>query len=159
MHNFYFYKKQSIYYSFIGIMILQLTLSYAITWHIQPSWSMMSLIYWVIMTPKQVNIGTGFVLGLITDGISSSILGMHALSFSIISYLIIRKNYLLQNVSIFQQIFFVIFFSLIDQSLKVLITFLITKVLSSSDFFWNCILNGVLWPFLFFLMRKVYTHQ
>lgn len=159
MRNFYFYKNKTIYCSFIGIIILQLICVYFIKYCFQPSWSMMILMYWIIVSPKQVNIGTGFFLGLITDVIFYSILGIHALSFSVISYIIIRKLYFFQNTSILQQSFFVTFFSLIDQSLKLLIIFLITKILHSPEILWNCIFNGIIWPFLIFVMSKIYLRQ
>lgn len=157
MRNFSFYKKRDIYCTFAGAIILQFMYSYITMWWFKPSCSMISLVYWVILSPKQVSIGTGFFLGLITDCVFGSILGIHALSFSIISYIIIRRLYLVRNVSILQQSVFIVFFSVIDQSLRLLVIFLITNNFISTEIYWNCILNGIVWPLLLFLIRKIHV--
>lgn len=157
MRSFSFYKKRTIYCSLIGIIVLQFFFSCIIKFYFQPSWNMLILIFWVLQSPRQVNIGTAFFFGLITDCIFNSVLGINAFSFSIISYLIIRNLYFLQNVSVLQQSFFITCFSLINQICKLLAIFLITKIFATPEIFWNCILDGVLWPILLFLMRKVYA--
>lgn len=159
MNNFYFYTKRSIYYSFIIIILLQLIFFCVFHRYFQLSWNMILLIYWLCISPKQVNIGTGFFLGLITDCMFSAILGTHAFSFSIISYVIIKKIYFFQNVGVLQQSFFVILFSLVDQGCNFAITFLTTGVKHSSGIFWNCLLDGIIWPFLLFIMHKIYLHR
>lgn len=150
------YKKRVIYFSFVSAIILQLLFANIVKWYIQPSWSMMLLIYWGIITPQQVNIGTGFILGLIIDFMFSPVLGIHALSFSMIVYLIIRKIYFFKNIDVLWQSFYVIFFSVIDQVCKILIIWLITTELNNLDCIWNSIVNGIFWPILLFMMRKVH---
>lgn len=110
-----------------------------------------------MILPRQVNIGTGFFLGLILDVVSGSILGVHALSLSILIYLLVRRMYFLKYVSIWLQSFFIIFFSLINQSIILLTTFLFIKITYSSKIFWICILDGGIWPIIMLCMRKVYN--
>lgn len=150
------YKFWIIYCSFFIAIILQTILFFPKTWNIHPSWTMILLIYWITISPYQVNIGTGFILGLILDVILGSILGIHALSLSIIVYLIIRKIYFFKYFSTWIQSFFIIFFSLINQMIILLATFLIIKITYSPKILWNCILDGSMWPIMNLLMRKIF---
>ncbi|ADV33697.1 rod shape-determining protein MreD [Candidatus Blochmanniella vafra str. BVAF] len=153
------YKIGIVCCSFIIAMVLQGVMSLVTTWYFQPSWILMVLIYWINMHPNKINIGAGFVLGLLTDCICFSTIGVHALSFSILSYVVVRKVYIFRYTSIWQQSFFVLFFSLINQSIKFLIKFFIIKNSCSPEIFWNCILDFSIWPFLVFLMSKHFTYK
>lgn len=119
---------------------------------------MMLLIHWIIILPKKINIGLSFILGIIMDCIFGYTLGMHALSFSILSYLTVRKIYFFRCLSAWQQSFFILFFSLINQIIKFLTKFVIAKILCSTEIFLICIIDAVIWPFLILLMYKIYRH-
>ncbi|URJ23513.1 rod shape-determining protein MreD [Blochmannia endosymbiont of Camponotus sp. C-003] len=156
MHNKYNnYKLWVVYSSFIIAIILQIIPFCLRTWNIHPSWTMILLIRWITILPNQVNIGTGFTLGLVIDIILGSTLGIHSLSLSILAYLVIRNIYFFRYMPIWQQTFIIIFLSFIHQSITFLIKFLITKVLYAPEIFWNCLLDGGSWPFLVFLMHKI----
>lgn len=156
MHNFYIHKTRMVYFSFLIAILLQLIFYSLVNWRFSPSWVMMLLIYWITIFPKKINIGTGFTLGLIMDSIFGSFFGIYALSFSIISYLTVRRVYFFRHASILQQSFFVLFLSILDQSIKLLIQFFITQILYFIEIFEIGILNGIIWPFLICLMRRIY---
>lgn len=147
------YKVWLIYCSFLIAILLQFISLVLIKWYFRPSWVMILLVYWIVVFPNKVGIGTGFILGLIMDGMFDSFFGVHALSFSIISYLVIRRIYFVRYISILQQSFFVLFLSLIDQITRFLIKFLIMDILYVPEVFWISVLNGVMWPVLVFAMR------
>lgn len=155
MRSYNIYKNWLIYCSFAIAILLQFISLVLIKWYFRPSWVMMLLVYWIVIFPYKVNIGAGFTLGLIMDGIFDSIFGIHALSFSIISYLVTRRIYFIRHASILQQSSFVLFLSLIDQIIRLLIKFLIIGILYVPEMFWISILNGVMWPFLIFVMRSI----
>ncbi|HQU06159.1 MAG: rod shape-determining protein MreD [Ferrovum sp. 37-45-19] len=54
----------------------------------EPSWILIVLLYWGLHEPRVINGFAFFVLGLISDVAQSSILGIHALSFSLILWLL-----------------------------------------------------------------------
>ncbi|URJ27901.1 rod shape-determining protein MreD [Candidatus Blochmannia vicinus (nom. nud.)] len=147
-----------VYSSFIVAITLQIIPFFPQIWWIQPSWIMILLIYWITILPNQINIGTGFILGLITDIVLGSTLGIHSLSLSILAYLATRNVYFFKYISIWQQSFIVTFLSFINQGIIFLVKFLMIKVFSAPEIFWNCLLDGGSWPFLVFLMRKIHRN-
>lgn len=151
------YKLWTIYCSFCIAILLQTILCIPQIWNIYPSWVLILLMYWIMMSPCQVNIGTGFTLGLILDIILGSILGIHALSLSILSYLVIRKVYFFKHISVWMQSFFIILFSLINQGIILLITFVFIKVTYSPKILWSCVLDGGIWPIIIISMHKLYN--
>lgn len=157
MYSFYKYKTWIVYCSFVVAILLQFMFLSLIRWYICPSLVMIILIYWTVIFPKKINIGTGFVLGFIMDCIFGSILGIQTLSFSIISYITIRKHCFFRYASVLQQCFFISFSSLANQIMKLLIKFLITQIVYySPEIFWTILLDGMVWPFFMILMRKIY---
>lgn len=50
------------------------------------------ILYWLINTPKQFNLGSAFVLGLISDISVGSTLGQHALAYTITGFIVLLNQ-------------------------------------------------------------------
>lgn len=57
---------------------------------LQPDWVLLVLMHWWLREPWRVGQGTGFIAGLLMDVVQTGALGVHALAYSFVSWLILR---------------------------------------------------------------------
>ncbi|CDL79152.1 rod shape-determining protein MreD [Xenorhabdus cabanillasii] len=144
-----------VWLSFLIAMVLQ-----SMPWPEQfdmfrPTLLVLCLIYWLLAIPHRVSVGTGFILGILMDLLQGSILGAHALAFSLISFLVAFKFQLIRNMALWQQSLIVMVLSTLINLCVFLAHALIPKIIFHPEVFWNGPVNGILWPWLFLLMRKI----
>ena len=123
--------------------------------YFRPSWLVLVLMYWILAIPNKVNIGIAFLLGLIFDFVLGSVLGVHALVFSIFAYFIARGHLVLRNLSLWFQSILVMFFIAALQLGVFIVEFTLNKVLFNPEEIVGAFISGILWPWLFLLLRRI----
>ncbi|GAA5113205.1 rod shape-determining protein MreD [Orbus sasakiae] len=140
---------------FIGLLlqILPWTSSF---YMFKPHWLMLIMIYWVLALPHRVGIWTAFLVGIILDLFSGTILGVHAFIFSVIAYLVVFRFQLIRNLALWQQSFIIFGLSLTYDLLLFIFEIMIYQMITLSPMvFLSAFIDGVLWTWVFLLLRQI----
>ncbi|MCX8574129.1 MULTISPECIES: rod shape-determining protein MreD [unclassified Gilliamella] len=149
-----------------GILVIWITLFLGLCLQIIP-WTpsyniykphvlMLFLAYWLIALPHRVGIGTAFILGIIMDLFSGTIIGIHAFIFSIIAYLLIFKYQLIRNLALWQQCFIIFGISICYNLLMFLFQVSIYHTITMSPLnLLSSFVDGVLWIVIYLFLRLV----
>jgi rod shape-determining protein MreD len=71
---------------FLALMLAVVPLpDWAAPW--RPEWVAMVLLYWSIALPQRVGVATGWLVGILHDVLSATLLGQHALVYVVLAYL------------------------------------------------------------------------
>lgn len=138
----------------VGLMLSQIPLPHFAEWA-RPEWVAMILIYWVMALPHRVGMGVAFFLGLLLDVIKGSVLGLNALSLTIIAFLTLLLHQRLRMFPVVQQALMVMVFVGINQLLFHWMQAFTGYTGDSLVFLLPCLVSAVLWPWLFVVLRGV----
>ncbi len=96
---------------FTGAVLLSLLLSLALnslpvsgfwsTWH--PDWMVLALLHWAVILRQKVSLIMVFFIGLLTDAMTHSLLGQHALGYVLVSYIAVRLSLRMSAEAFLQQ--------------------------------------------------------
>lgn len=120
----------------------------------RPQWVFIVLLFWVIVKPSRVGVGSAFTVGVLMDLLTGTFLGQHALAYSIVSYILIKFHPQLRAFPMWQQMLMlggVVLLNLILQYLT--LDFL--GVHPATFAYWLPVLSStLLWPWVSMLLRE-----
>ncbi|MBL4681211.1 MAG: rod shape-determining protein MreD [Pseudomonadales bacterium] len=121
--------------------------------YLRPEWVVLVLIYWVIALPHRVGPLVAWIMGLLVDVLSGSLLGQHGLIFIIILYITASLYQRLRMFTVWQQslIVFVIV------GLGQLLNFWIENMIGLSKwdlwYLFPAVMSALTWPWIFMVLR------
>ena len=68
-----------------------------------PDWTQLFLIYWILAAPLSIGLLSSWMVGLVLDVVLGSTLGINALMYTIISYLVFKIHHIARYITVFQQ--------------------------------------------------------
>lgn len=127
--------------------------------NLRPEWAALVLSYWCMALPHRIGVGTGWVIGLLLDVMTGSLLGQHALGMTIIAYLVINLHLRIRLFPLWQQA--IVIWMLLNLYQLLLLWFDgITGQPSKGLEFWLPPISGmILWPGIFLLLRRLRRSQ
>ncbi|MCM2678596.1 rod shape-determining protein MreD [Echinimonas agarilytica] len=124
----------------------------------RPDWLLLVVAYWGLALPHRVNVGTAFTMGLMLDVLKGSVLGANALAMSVIIYVVALQFQKIRNFSVWQQAIIIALLSLMAKLFEYWMTYLAIDVDFDREQLWAVLINFILWPWVFFLMRRIRRH-
>ncbi len=121
----------------------------------RPDWVGLVLIYWCLAVPDRVNVGYGWVTGLLMDVLTGTLLGQHALSLTLMAYLTVKLHQRIRLYPMWQQSLTVLLLLTLHQLLTMWVHG-ITGQPSHGWFYWLPSFIGMaLWPFVYQFLRTL----
>ncbi|NVJ58875.1 MAG: rod shape-determining protein MreD [Gammaproteobacteria bacterium] len=120
-----------------------------------PKWIVMVLLYWTIALPHRVGIFTAMMVGLFVDAIEGDVLGLNAMSLSIMTYF---SSLLYQRIRLFprwKQSLVIGMLTGIYMLVALGLKSLVMNYEKSFVYWVPMFFSGLFWPWLFILLRDI----
>lgn len=117
-----------------------------------PDFVTLVLVFWNVHHPRKVGIGIAFFLGILMDVNDASVLGEHALSYTLLSYAAISLHKRLLWFSVPAQAFHVLPLFIAAQLITTAIRLLLGAPFPGFWIFLESIIQALLWPLVTFLL-------
>ena len=125
----------------------------------KPYWVALVIIYWSLETRHTISLGGAFLVGLLLDVMSGSLMGLHALSLVIIVFLVQRFRSRLRFFPPWQQALSVLGLLVNDRIILMWITMLLGEPTPTWEYWLPPLIGMALWPWIFLLLDRVRASQ
>ncbi len=121
----------------------------------RPDWPLLVLSYWVLALPHRASIGTAFVMGFLVDVMVGTVLGVNALGYSVVTF-IVAANYLkIRNFSILQQALLIGMLLALYHLVLFWLSHFLTGVYFRAAYLWPVLTGMLVWPYVFLFLRRM----
>jgi rod shape-determining protein MreD len=121
----------------------------------RPEWVLLVLIYWCIALPQRVGMGLAWVTGLLLDALEGTLLGQHALAFTVVAYICLRGYRHLRVYPIWHQALAVLGLVGIAQLLMLWIRGLLGEAPQTWRYWLPSLTSMLLWPWVLIILRDL----
>jgi rod shape-determining protein MreD len=121
----------------------------------KPYWVALVVIYWSLETHDMISMGLAFLIGLVVDILSGSLMGLHALSLVVMVFLVQRFRPRLRFFPPWQQALSVLGLLVNDRIILIWITALLGEPLPTWKFWLPPLVGMAMWPWLFLLLDRI----
>lgn len=120
----------------------------------RPYWAGLVVIYWVLEVQDSISLGLAFVIGLLLDVLTGTLLGLHALSLLILVYLVGRFRARIRFFPPWQQAAAVLALLVNDRIILLWIATLMGEPVPTWHYWLAPLVGGLVWPWLFLLLDR-----
>ena len=118
----------------------------------RPDFVALALLFWAIREPRKLGIGAAWAMGLLMDIGDGTILGQHALAYTLAVYAAIVLHRRILRFTLWQQASHVLLLLLLAQAAMLLIRLFGGAVFPGPSYFLTCFIGAALWPALSLLL-------
>lgn len=121
---------------------------------LRPYWVGLVIIYWAMEVPEPIHLGSAFLLGLLLDLLTASLMGLHALSLVILVYLVRRFRARMRFFPPWQQALAVLALLVNDRIIQLWALLLLGEPLPTWRYWLAPLVGMAVWPWLFLAMDQ-----
>lgn len=112
----------------------------------------LTLVFWSVHQPHRIGIGSAFMLGLLVDVHQSSMLGQHALTYTILSFSALVIHRRLVWFSLVSQAFQILPFFIMAHAIELIVRLVAGATFPGYTMALAPLLEAALWPFISMLL-------
>lgn len=124
----------------------------------RPQWVTLVLIYWCLALPHRISVGAGFLLGILLDVLSGTLLGQHALGLSLVAYVAVQLHARIRVYPLWQQSLAVLVLLVIEHLLSLWVMGATGQIPPGLEYWAVPLVGAVLWPWIFVTLRNIRRH-
>jgi rod shape-determining protein MreD len=122
---------------------------------LRPDFMLVVILYWLLRAPNLCNVGTAWLAGLLVDLATGSLLGQHALAFSVTAFVALTYQRRLVLFNTWQLLAYVFALLMLER-----ILILLLKLFEGNDnpgfaYFWPVLTGLLLWQFMILLFGSL----
>ncbi|MCF6195006.1 MAG: rod shape-determining protein MreD [Kangiellaceae bacterium] len=121
----------------------------------KPDWVALVLVYWVMAMPNRGGVLFGWIVGLFVDVLYGSLLGIHAMTFALVAYLIQMTYHRLRLFPRWKQAINITVVIGIHMLLGLILRGFVQPVSTTFTYWLPLVGSLLLWPWVFALLRDV----
>ena len=122
---------------------------------LRPAWTTMVVIYWSLMWPGRFGVISAFVVGLLIDVAHGGLLGQHAMSLSLVAYLVVKLHQQLRVFPLWQLSLSVFVLMILEASVLLWIDGATGQGELGPGRWGPVVVAGVLWPVVMAAMDRL----
>lgn len=136
----------------VGFVLTILPLPSWAIWY-RPDWVLLILVFWLLMIPHRLGIASAWLVGFLMDLLTGTEIGLHALFFTLLAYLILKFNLVLRGMSSGQRFLLVCVIEAVYLAVYYWAT-TYNNAYSQMWLYWMPIMTTALcWPWVLMLLR------
>lgn len=121
----------------------------------RPAFVLMVLIYWCLALPTLINIGAGWLLGLMMDVLVGTLLGQHAMAYAVVAFISVKLHQQIRVYPLWQQALSIFTLVALAQLLIVWVLGIIGQSPNNWLYWMQSFSSALLWPWIFIILRDV----
>jgi rod shape-determining protein MreD len=121
----------------------------------RPSWCTLVLIYWCLATPMRVGVGVAWLVGILLDISTETLLGQHALGLSIVAYITLKLHLRTRVFPLWQQSLTIFLLLLMENLVTLVVQGAIGRAVPTQLYWGPPLVGMLLWPLIFVVLRDL----
>lgn len=121
----------------------------------RPDWTALVVLFWVFLAPHKIGIFFAWTVGIMQDVLEGAVLGMNALAFAVMAYLLVSMYQRFKLFPLIQQSFMIFMLIGIDLMICHLIKSVTGVSASGFVYLYPAITSAAIWPFFYLFMSNL----